>query len=435
MLAMRKNPLNYSDYSPEELYKHLPNRSIICIDMRCFYASCMAMLHNLDPMKEPIAVVGNFEQKGSIVLAASPPMKKRFGIKTGSRLFEIPNHPEIKLFEPKMEFFVEMSMAITDLINQFVPKEAIHVYSVDESFVDLTGTKKLRGSTEETAKFIQESIYRQFQIPSAVGMGPNMLMAKLALDLEAKKTNFAKWTYEDVPKKLWPVAPLSEMWGIGRRTERTLNNMGIFKVGDLAQTDLQLLEKRFGILGNQLYYHAWGIDLSPLGAPLAEGQISFGKGQVLMRDYRNRREVLTVILEMCEDVARRAREAYQVGRTISLGVSYSKDAFGGGFYRSRTIDEPTNDTMNIFKVCEALLDEHYAERPVRQLAVSLSKLEPERSMQLSLFDGQKWKRRKLGRAMDHLRTKMGPTAVLRASSFTEAGTALERAQLLGGHKK
>ncbi|NLY78646.1 MAG: UV damage repair protein UvrX, partial [Lysinibacillus sp.] len=174
---MRKNPLNYSDYSPEELYKHLPNRSIICIDMRCFYASCMAMLHNLDPMKEPIAVVGNFEQKGSIVLAASPPMKKRFGIKTGSRLFEIPNHPEIKLFEPKMEFFVEMSMAITDLINQFVPKEAIHVYSVDESFVDLTGTEKLRGSTEETAKFIQESIYRQFQIPSAVGMGPNMLMA------------------------------------------------------------------------------------------------------------------------------------------------------------------------------------------------------------------------------------------------------------------
>jgi len=432
---MHIHALNYTDFSPEELYELLPDRSIICIDMRCFYASCMAMLHNLDPMEVPIAVVGNFEQKGSVVLAASPPMKKRFGIKTGSRLYEIPKHPDIRLFEPKMEFFVRMSMEITNLLNQFVPKEAIHVYSIDESFVDLSGTEKLWGPPEETAKYIQKSIYSQFQIPSAVGMGPNMLMAKLALDLEAKKTNFAKWTYEDVPKKLWPVSPLSEMWGIGRRTERSLNNMGIFKVGDLARADLEMLESRFGILGNQLYYHAWGIDLSPLGAPIAEGQISFGKGQMLMRDYRTRREILTVILEMCEDVARRAREAHQAGRTVSLGVGYSKDAFGGGFLRSRTIDEPTNDTMKIYEVCKELLDEYYAERPVRQITISLSKLETERSMQLSFFDRQKWKRRKLGATMDYLRSKIGPTAVLRAVSYTEAGTALDRSQFLGGHKK
>lgn len=418
-----------------EVYNHAPNRSIMCIDMRCFYASCMAMIENLNPFKVPIAVVGNFKQKGSVVLAASPPMKKRFGIKTGSRLYEIPKHPDIKLFEPKMEFFVQMSMEITNLINQFVPKEAIHVYSVDESFVDLTGTEKLWGPPEETAKYIQQSIYSQFQIPSAVGMGPNMLMSKLALDLEAKKTEFAKWTYADIPEKLWPVSKLSEMWGIGRRTERTLNNMGIFKVGDLAHADLNMLEDHFGIMGNQLYYHAWGIDLSPLGAPLAEGQISFGKGQMLMRDYRSRSEILTVILEMCEDVARRAREAYQVGRTISLGVSYSKDAFGGGFQRTHTIDEPTNDTMKVYKVCEQLLDQYYAERPVRKITISLSKLESERSIQLSLFDCKKWKRRKLGATMDYLRSKHGSTAILRAVSYTEAGTAIARAQLVGGHKK
>ncbi len=425
--------LNRTEMS--SIYKDLPNRSIICIDMRCFYASCMAMLENLDPMEVPIAVVGNFQQKGSVVLAASPPMKKRFGIKTGSRLYEIPKHPDIKLFEPKMEFFVRTSMEITNLINQFVPKEAIHVYSVDESFVDLTGTENLWGPPEETAKYIQESIYNQFQIPSAVGMGPNMLMAKLALDLEAKKDGFAKWTYEDVPKKLWPIAPLSEMWGIGRRTERTLNNMGIFKIGDLAHASLPMLEKRFGIMGNQLYHHAWGIDLSPLGALLVQGQISFGKGQMLMRDYRNRDEILTVMLEMCEDVARRARETYQVGRTITLGVTYSKDAFGGGFHRARTIDEPTNDTMKIFKVCTQLLDEFYAERPVRHIDISLTKLESERSMQLSLFDKSRWRKRKLGATMDRLRSKYGTTSVLRAVSYTAAGTAVKRAQLLGGHKK
>ena len=418
-----------------DLYKQAPDRPIFCIDMRCFYASCMAMLENLDPFQVPIAVVGNFQQKGSVVLAASPPMKKRFGIKTGSRLYEIPKHPDIRLFEPKMEFFVQMSMEITNLINQFVPKEAIHVYSIDESFVDLSGTEKLWGPPEETAKFIQESIYRQFQIPSAVGMGPNMLMAKLALDLEGKKKGFARWTYDDIPEKLWSLAPLSEMWGIGRRTERTLNNMGIFSVGDLAKSDLKTLENRFGIMGNQLYYHAWGIDLSPLGAPLVQGQISFGKGQMLMRDYRSRSEILAVILEMCEDVARRAREASQVGRTISLGVSYSKDAFGGGFHRAHTIEEPTNDTMAIYQVCKQLLDEYYAERPVRQITISISKLESERSMQLTLFDNQKWRKRKLGATMDQLRTKYGATALLRAISYTEAGTAAARAQLVGGHKK
>lgn len=417
------------------MYERAPNRAMMCIDMRCFYASCIGLLEDLDVMEVPIAVVANFSQKGSVVLAASPSMKKRFGIKTGSRYYEIPKHPDIRLFEPKMEFFVRMSMEITKLLNQYVPKEAIHVYSVDESFVDLTGTEKLWGPPEQTAKFIQQQIYDQFQIPSAVGMGPNMLMAKLALDLEAKRTGFTKWTYADVPIKLWPISPLSEMWGIGRRTEKTLNNMGVFSVKDLAHTDVQTLEKRFGILGNQLYYHAWGIDHSTMGAPIIQGQISYGKGQMLMHDYRSRREILTVILEMCEDVARRAREAQQIGRTISLGLGYSKDAFGGGFHRSKTIDEPTNETLTIYNTCVALLDEFYAERPARQLTVTLSNVESEHSMQLSLFDDQKWRKRKLGAAMDRIRTKYGSTAILRGVSYTEAGTALTRSALLGGHKK
>lgn len=417
------------------MYEKAPNRSIMCIDMCSFYASCIASVENLNVMEVPIAVVGNFQQKGSVVLAASPPMKKRFNIRTGSRLYEIPPHPDIRLFEPKMSLFIRMSMEITRLINNFVPKEAIHVYSIDESFIDLTGTEKLWGPPEETAKYIQQLVYHQFEIPNVVGFGPNMLMAKLALDIEAKKTGFAKWTYNDVPEKLWPIMPLSTMWGIGRRTERTLNHMGIYSVYDLAHTDLALLEKRFGVMGNQLYYHAWGIDHSTVGAPILQGQISFSKGQMLMRDYRSRKEILVVLLEMCEDVARRAREAKKIGRTISLGLSYSKDAFGGGFHRSRTIDEPTNDTLEIFHVCKQLLDEFYTERPARKITITLSNIESEYSMQLSLFDEEKWRNRKLGETMDRLRTKYGTTAILRAVSYTEAGTALTRATLVGGHKQ
>ena len=417
------------------MYEGLESRKIICIDMRSFFASCIAADRGLDVMTTPIAVIGNLEQKGSVVLAASPPMKKKFGVKTGTRLFEIPNDPSIHLIEPKMEFFVRMSMEITRYLNQFVPMEDIHVYSVDECFVDLGGTEKLWGPVEKTVKHIQDGLHYQFQLPCAVGMGPNMLMAKLALDLEAKKTGFAKWTYEDVPKKLWPVSPLSEMWGIGSKLEKTLNNMGIFNVGQLAKTPLSILEDKFGVMGNQLYHHAWGVDLSELGAPIVDGQISYGKGQVLYRDYHTKKEVMAVILEMCEDVAKRAREANMAGRTIHLSVGYSKNAFGGGFNRSRSIEEPTNATMKIYRVCEKIFDEFYDHRPVRRLAISITNLEPESSVQLSFFEERKWKEHKLGKRMDYLRNKYGPTAILRAVSYTDAGTAINRAGLLGGHKK
>lgn len=414
----------------------LPERTIACIDMRSFYASCSAIDQGLDPMKAYIAVVGNQERKGSVVLAASPRMKSDFGVKTGTRLFEIPDDPRIQLIEPKMEFFLRVSMAITELLMEFVPKESVHVYSVDESFIDFTHVKKLWGNAEMIITHIQGALMNQFGLPSAVGIGPNILLAKLALDLDAKKTGYARWTYEDVPKKLWPVTPLSKMWGIGSQTEKNLNGMGIFSVGDLACSDLAALDSKFGILGHQLYQHANGIDLSDLGAPLVVGQVSYGKGQILYRDYITVEDILTIILEMCEDVAMRTRQAGRgVGRTIHLGVGYSKTAFGGGFSRSRSIDEATNETMQIYGVCQELFKEHYTGKPVRQVSLSISNLEEESSLQLSLFEARKWENRKLGSTMDQIRNKYGYSAIYRAVSGTEAGTAIARTKLIGGHKK
>lgn len=415
-------------------YESMPNRHIMCIDMKSFYASCIAMLEGLDIMKDPIAVIGSFNQPGSVVLAASPAMKERFKIKTGNRLFEIPKHPDIKLFEPKMSFFLQMSMTITKLIANYVPIDAIHVYSVDESFVDLTGTEKLWGTAEETAKEIQRAILDQFNVPSAVGMGPNMLMAKLALDLDAKKTGFAKWTYDDVQTKLWRVHPLSEMWGIGKQMERNLNHMGIYTVGGLANADVESLEQRFGVMGSQLFYHAWGIDYSKLGEPLIKNpSLSFGKGQMLMRDYHTRQEISVVLLEMCEDVMKRARDNGFVGRTISLGLSYSQKAMTKGFHRSRTIDVPTNETLVMYKICMDLLDEHFAGEPARQLSVRISNLEREHSIQLDLFDERKPQRQIIGHTMDAIRNRFGATSILRAVSYTKAGTAIKRDRLVGGH--
>lgn len=413
----------------------LPERHIFCIDMCSFYASVSAVELGLDPLEVCLAVVGNQERKGSVVLAASPMMKKRFSVRTGTRLFEIPNHPDILLIEPKMKLYLEKSMAITELLGSYVPKESIHVYSVDESFIELTGTEKLWGPPEQTMRRIQQKLLDCFKLPSSVGGGPNMLLAKLALDLEAKETGFANWTYADVPKKLWPVAPLSKMWGIGSRMEKTLNSMGIFCIGDLACTDVSLLEERFGIMGNQLHQHANGIDLSDLGAPLVEGQVSYGKGQILYRDYIEEKDIMTIILEMCEDVAMRTRKARRMGRTIHLSVVYSKPVFGGGFSRSRSIDEATNDTLKIYRVCQEIFHEHFQHKPVRQISLSISNLEEESSMQLSLFDERKFENRRLGSAMDAIRKKYGYSAIYRGISGTQAGTAIARTKLIGGHNK
>jgi DNA polymerase V len=415
-------------------YSQFPYERMICIDMKSFYASCSAVMLGLDPMTCYLAVVGDTERQGSIVLAASPKMKEEFGIKTGSRAFEIPKDPRIQVVNPKMGTYVRISTEITRLFHRYVPKEAIHTYSIDESFLKVDGVEKLWGDAWAIAHKIRNGIQKEFGLPCAVGIGPNMLLSKLCLDLEAKKKGVAEWTFDDVEKKLWPLSPLSKMWGIGSQMERNLNRMGIFSVGQLANYPLELLEKKFGIMGNQLYHHAHGVDLSDIGAPIMQGQISFGKSQILLRDYPDPVEVKHVMLEICEEVGRRAREHAKAGRTVSLGIGYSKDEFGGGFHRSRTVDEPTNITLDLYNVCLELFKENYRGKTVRKISIALSNIVEDNEMQLNLFYSRKPKQRALGYTMDAIRAKHGSTAILRAVSYTNAGTARHRSKLVGGHK-
>ena len=216
-----------------------------------------------------------------------------------------------------------------------------------------------------------------------------------------------------------------------------MNDIGIYSVGDLANADLKRLEKKFGVMGNQYYYHPWGIDNSELGAPLLERQAkSYGKGQTLYKDYVTRESVLVVILEICEDVTRRAREARKEGRTVHLGIGYSKHSFGGGFSRSLSIEEATNDTLKIHQTCLAIFDKFHDGRPVRKISISITNLEDETSMQLSFFDEHKVRNRNLGMVKDNIREKYWTTAILRAVSLTEDGTAIGRwAQVTGWNNK
>lgn len=412
-------------------YSLYPRHDVLCIDMRSFYASIEAVKLGLDPMKAMVAVVGDPNRSGSIVLAASPALKKKYGISNVSRFFELPKDPNIRIVPAHMADYLQVSIEITKLLLQYAPKEAIHPYSVDEVWVTVDGLQKIFGNRFEIAKKIKQDILDCFGITASIGIGDNKFLAKVIMDLHGKKTGIAECKYEDVKEKLWPF-PVEAIWGIGSRLKRHLNRMGIVTLGQLANYDLGQLKKRFGVMGEQMYWHAWGIDLSPVyGNFTKTEQKGFGHGISLLRDY-TKEEVAVCILDLCEEVCRRARTARKAGRTIHLGIGYSKET-GGGFSRSRSIDLPTNVTMDVYDVCMQLFHEHYdGKSDIRRVYVTLTNLHDVGETQLELFE-DRIKKTNIGYVMDAIRDKHGSTAILRASSYTDAGISLDRSKKIGGH--
>src|SRR5690625_4248605 len=201
------------------------------------------------------------------------------------------------------------------LLLKYVPQEAIHVYSIDETWITVNGLEKSFGTRRQIAELIQRDIFNTFGLTCSIGIGDNKFLAKVVMDLYAKKESIAECRYEDVETKLWPF-PVEKIWGIGRRMQHNLNRMGIVTLAQLANFNLNVLKKRFGVIGEQLYWHAWGIDLSPVfGNFLKSEQKGFGHGITLLRDY-SKDEVATCILDLCEEVCRRARIEHKVGKTI-----------------------------------------------------------------------------------------------------------------------
>ncbi|ERJ12354.1 Y-family DNA polymerase [Haloplasma contractile] len=408
-------------------------RNILCIDLRSFYASCECVLRGLDPMNVKLAVIGNLKRPGSICLAQTPPLKKVTGT-SRCRLFEIPKLDDLLLVPARMKKYLEISQSIVRVILKYVPNEDLHIYSIDESFLDVTETMHLFAeSEEELATIIMDDILSETGIPSACGIGPNMLLAKLALDNEAKKNKngIAHFTYENVKEKLWPIAPLSKMWGIGKRLEQTLNNMGIYKVGDIAKYDINKLSKKLGIIGEELYHHSHGIDFSIISEPHKCKEKNYGIGQTLFKDYFY--NVKVVMLEQLEELGMRIRMKQKVGRTLHLSIGYSKET-GGGFSRQITLNEPTNLTDEMYTACEKIFDKYYDGRPIRRISVSIGNLSDDSHTQLDLFKNR-LKDKRLAYAMDEIRHKFGKNALLRATSYQKEGTARVRNKLIGGHYK
>ena len=409
-------------------YSSLPDKNILCIDMKSFYASIEAVDRGLDPWKAPLAVIGNKKRSGGVVLAATPAMKEKFNIGTANRVYQIPDNPEVILVEARMGLYVEVSMDITRLFNEFVPLDDLHVYSIDESWLKLDESKE---QSWETAKKIKDELMKRFQLTSSMALGPNMFLAKVAMDVEGKEDGLVRWTYDDIADKLWPL-PLEKCWGIGSRLAKKLNEIGVKTVGDLAHLPLEYLENKFGIMGNQLYYHAWGVDLSKVEGHYLDKKESIGRGITLYKDYCELEDIKTVIFELSEIVARRARDNKVVAKTINLVVGYSRDEIKKGFQRQKTISEYTNFTFDIYNICLKLLKKHYTGEKVRKISVNLSNLVSDKIIQLNLFENKNQKF-ELAEVKDKIIKKYGHKALFYGRSLRESSIKKRINETIGGH--
>lgn len=410
-------------------------REIIAIDLKSFFASCECVERGLDAFKVPL-VVCDPNRNGAITLAVSPYLKK-LGVPGRCRVYELPKNIKILKVPPRMSLYIKKSKEVLSIYLEFVASEDMHVYSIDEVFIDVTDYLKMYKMTSlELAKTILKRIKDKTGLTATAGIGPNLLMAKVAMDIEAKHTpdNIAVWTYDDVQSKLWNITPLSKMWGIGSRMESNLNKLGLKKIGDIAKYDRYKLKEKFGVIGEELWYHANGIDLSKISDfNYAPKDKSISHSQVLFKDY-NGDNIILIIKEMCDVLTKRLRAMNKCTKVISFGIGYSR-SIGGGFYHSFKRDVPTSDTKEICDDCLNIFDKYYEDLPIRKVSIALGGLSDDTGMQLNLFESieEKVQNKSKDKAVDEIKNKFGANSIIKASSLLPDSTAIERNKKIGGH--
>ena len=416
----------------------MEERNILCIDLKSFFASVECVDRRLNPFTTPLIVADPSRKGGAIILAVTPYMKS-LGVPSRGRVFEIPNNIKYITAKPRMSLYVQKSKEVINTFLDFVSKEDMHVYSIDESFLDVTDYLKLYKMDDITlAKTIMNEITKRTGLTSTCGIGPNLLLAKVALDIESKHSPdfIAKWTYDDIKTKLWNIEPLDEMWGIGSKTMKKLNDLGIKKVGDINKYPKTFYKKRFGILGEELWEHANGIDYSNIKTQnyIVKNK-SYGLSQILYKDYTTL-NVTLIIREMVSKVSKRLRLNKKLCGVVGFGIGYSR-SIGGGFYHSCKLSESTDNEERILEVCMSIFNNYVEDLPIRKVSISLGKIENNNYKQLNLFETNEENQKddKLNKVIDLVTSKFGENSILKANSLYDYSTIKKRNNTLGGHSK
>ena len=359
----------------------------------------------------PSVVAGDKESRHSIILAKSGPAKK-FGIQTGEPLFlALEKCPNLKVVEPDYGLYVEASRHFVEMLRQFSP--VVEQYSIDEAWVDMTGTERLHGSPRLAAEKMRQRIWEELGFTVNIGISTNKLLAKMAGDFE--KPNKVHTCFpEEMPEKLWPL-PVRDLFLVGAATEKKLHQLGISTIGDLAHTELAILRRRLGKHGETIWHFANGRNADLVSPTPAENK-GYGNSVTTPKDVTDRRQGYQVLLSLCETVAMRMRKDNKCGSCVSIHLRTHEFRHSS---HQRKLHGATNITEEIFQAACQVFDEAWdGKTPLRQLGVQVTELTAEPYRQYDLFSGvdpvQYEKKIRLDETVDALRDKFGEDVIRRA---------------------
>ncbi len=359
----------------------------------------------------PSVVAGDRESRHSIILAKSTPAKK-FGIHTGEPLFQaLEKCPSLVVVQPDYELYVEASRHFVEMLRQFSP--VVEQYSIDEAWVDMTGTERLFGAPRLAAEKMRQRIWEELGFTVNVGISSNKLLAKMAGDFE--KPNKVHTLFpEEIPGKLWPL-PVRDLFLVGSATEKKLKRMGIYTIGDLAAADVKLLRRKLGKHGETVWHFANGRSTNAV-LPVQPDNKGYGNSVTTPRDVTDRPGAYRVLLGLCETVAMRMRRDSKCGRCVSVHL---RTVEFENFSHQTLLHGATNITGELFDAVCRVLDEMWdGTVPLRQLGVQVTRLSDEPYQQFDLFSGMspvEYERKlRLDETVDALRDKFGEDIIRRA---------------------
>ncbi|MCF2668278.1 DNA repair protein [Faecalicatena contorta] len=418
-------------------------KSFICIDLKSFYASVECVERGLDPFKTNLVVADPTRSQSTICLAITPAMKK-LGVKNRCRIHEIPAGIEYITAMPRMQLYIDYSARIYSIYLRYVSKEDIHVYSIDECFMDVTNYLSLYHMTgKEMAVELMDAVMKETGITATAGIGTNLYLAKVAMDIVAKHVEDHIGILNEISyrQQLWDHRPLSDFWRIGSRTEKKLAGYGIHTMGDIAYTSVtseEWLYKMFGIDAELLIDHAWGLescDIHDIKNYHTE-EHSLSNGQVLMRNY-SFEEAAVVVREMTDVLVLDLVSKGLITGSVTLWIAYDHRYERPSSHGTVRLTSLTNSSSTIMdevdKLYQKITDRHTG---IRRIEICANRVMPEGYLQYDLFTDPATveKEKNLQQAILDVKKKYGKNAIMRGANLLDCSTYRERNNQIGGHR-
>lgn len=419
----------------------MSGRVYICIDLKSFYASVECVERGLDPMTTNLVVADPERSDKTICLAVSPSMKA-LGVRNRCRVFEIPKYIKYITAPPRMQKYIDYAASIYGVYLKYIAPEDIYVYSIDEVFMDVTPyLERYDKTAKELSVFLMEEVRRDVGVRATCGIGSNLYLAKIALDIRAKHSPdyIGILDEEGYREKLWDHTPLSDFWRIGRALQNRLHRLGLYTMRQIALCPEDILYKEFGIDAEIMIDHAWGkesVTISDIQKYKPKGE-SINSGQVLMRDY-SIDEGRLVLKEMADDVALMLTKRREKASSFSLSIGYSSKDGGGISSGSGTIAVSTqSDTLirSVFlDIFSRIVDREKLIRRFYLTASSLEKEDEGRQLDLFLDNADEERKKRIQKAVLSIKNQYGKNSILKGMDYEEGATQKERNMQIGGHK-